>query len=523
VGCWEVSAPIATGSWGSVYSATRVGADGRDHADGMPDEVALKFLPTGTVTPRQLSHLMEMARRELRLYAAVAHERLVRLFETLVIDDPAEPELDGATVLAMELAPRSLADLVTEADGPVPDAPRLIVGICEGLAHLHAQGWVHGDLKPSNVLVMADGSVRLADFGLATEMEGTHGFLPPAGSTDYMPPERSAEPLSERGAMIRFTHDIWALGVTANVLLTGCYPFHGASQRSRAAAAAEYAAGRRPLTLSPQLPSAWQGFIADCLAADHGGRREHHAAGLLARAGALATAPSETPEPPEIPETREPGGPARRGGRSVRRFAAIGALGMALLLTGAFMIWRDPPSSSPAASGAAPGAAEVDVAAAARASTDRWLKPGAGIPERYQGLIIEAGTMCDEPGVSPALVAAMLMAESGFDPNLSDPAKDEYGIARWTPRVLQYYLPPGRRGGVPTPPFSAEDSIPAVGRYLCRYAPALEQVPGERPLLLAAAYRTSDEVVRKSGGVPERLRPYTDRVREYLIRYSPAG
>ncbi|MEU3169650.1 hypothetical protein [Streptosporangium sp. NPDC006930] len=49
---------------------------------------------------------------------------------------------------------------------------------------------MHGDLKPNNVLMMADGSIRLADFGLTAEIDGTHGYLPPMGSVDHVPPER---------------------------------------------------------------------------------------------------------------------------------------------------------------------------------------------------------------------------------------------------------------------------------------------------------------------------------------------
>ncbi|MGH8896940.1 MAG: protein kinase domain-containing protein [Egibacteraceae bacterium] len=140
------------------------------------------------------------------LHERRTHPRLIHLFEMLTVDDPGSPHLDGAVVLVMELAADALGNVLRgHAGRPLPDAPRLITEICEGLAHMHASGWVHGDLKPSNVLIMTDGSVRLADFGLATELEGTHGYLPPTGSTEYMPAERWSEPLGERGAAIRMT------------------------------------------------------------------------------------------------------------------------------------------------------------------------------------------------------------------------------------------------------------------------------------------------------------------------------
>src|SRR5918998_411787 len=155
---WEVQTPIATGGWGSVYEGRRVRKPERE--DGVPDRAALKFLPTGTLTQRQLSHLSQMARREVQAYERLVHPRLIRLFETFAVDDPTCPHLDGAVVLVMELAADSLGNVLSrDTDRPIHDAPRVIAEICEGLAHMHASGWVHGDLKPSNVLIMADGSV----------------------------------------------------------------------------------------------------------------------------------------------------------------------------------------------------------------------------------------------------------------------------------------------------------------------------------------------------------------------------
>lgn len=470
VGNWQITRPIASGSWASVY-------EGRP-ADGGGKPAALKILPTGTVTRRQLRHLQDMTQREIRLHRQVRHPRLIRLWETHVIDDAENPELDGACVLVMELAERSLADLLRDGV-PVPDAPRLIVEICEGLAHLHATGWIHGDLKPSNVLMMADGSIRLADFGLATEIDGTHGYLPPAGSLDHVPPERWGEPLTERGHAVRTSADIWALGVTACQLFTGGHlPFSAPTARARYVAAAEYVMGERPLALPVSVPPAWRAWIADCLAPRPRSRPD--AAHQLHRARALAGAG-------DIPT-------------KVRRRVLEAAAVIMLTLACAAGAGTIGPHPDPFA---------------------RWLRPDSDIPRQYRALIVEAGTMCDEPGLSPALIAAMLKAESNFDPDLSDPERDEYGLARWTPTVLQYYLPVERRGTVLTPPISAEDSIPALGRFMCIRMPLLAGVPGDPGLLGAAAFRTSDDVVRQENGIPPTLRAYVDRVREYREAYQP--
>ncbi|MCB5163270.1 serine/threonine-protein kinase [Streptomyces bambusae] len=269
VGDWEVTEPIAAGSWGSVYAARHRGPAG----GGSPAEAALKFLSTAGLAPRQARQLAESAQREVAFSQEASHPHLIRVYETIEVRDSDREELDGAVVLVMERAERSLLDLLHDAGGPtagpVPDAGPLLTQICEALVHLHDSGWVHGDLKPGNVLLMPDGSVRLADFGLATRIEGTHGYGPPMGSPDYLPPERNTEPLSERGVAVRPSLDVWALGVTAHQLLSGGrLPFPGATAAARAAALHEYSTGRAELRLSPELPDCWRAIIEDCLAAE---------------------------------------------------------------------------------------------------------------------------------------------------------------------------------------------------------------------------------------------------------------
>jgi serine/threonine protein kinase len=480
VGPWHVTKPLASGSWSSVYAAER---DPRA-ADG-PRTAALKFVPTGTLTNRQLAFLADMTKREVSVGRRVAHPRLVRLYETHVIDDQDDARLDGATVLVLELADRSAAAWLDTVDGGLPDAPRIVTEICAGLAHLHAAGWVHGDLKPSNVLLMTDGSVRLADFGLAAEIDGTHAYLPPGGTADYLPPERADEDLGRNGVAIRQTADIWALGVTACQLLTGRLPFPGVTSRARSAAAAAYAAGHGGLTLPATLPPEWRDFVADCLARDHRARMRHGVADLLRRAEAITGATRPT-----------------RSRRTKRRVVVAAALA-AILAAGGVLSVQQPWHNT-------------------TLGPDRYFNP-AQVPVKYQDMIVRAGTSCPrEAAVTPLLVAAMLKTESNFDENLADPAKDEYGIARWTPTVLQYLMPVGQRTTTPVPPFSASLSIKAMGDYLCYMSPQLETTAGDRTILLAAAYRTSIKKVQAAKGVPSQVPAgYMARLRANLDALKP--
>lgn len=164
------------------------------------------------------------------------------------------------------------------------EGARLLTEVCEGLAHLHELGWVHGDLKPDNVLIMADGSARLADFGLSVELTGTHAYIPPLGTPDYLPPERWQASLGERGVQVRQSTDIWALGVMIHQVFTGgASPFPGATPAARGAAAQEYADGRAPLRMDLRVPPFWRDLAADCLSPAHTDRAAHTVESLLGR------------------------------------------------------------------------------------------------------------------------------------------------------------------------------------------------------------------------------------------------
>lgn len=268
VGRWEVREPLASGAFATVYAGGLLGDGEGDEDAELPRRAALKFLPTGTRTPRQLRHLRELADREVELLGRLRSPRLIRMYDTLTVDDPDHPELDGATVLVLERAEESL-DAVAR---PVPDPGAVLAQICEGLAQLHRAGWVHGDLKPANVLLMKDGSAKLADFGMAAEMEGTHAYAPAFATPDYTPPELLWPEMDERGTRIRPSADVWAFGVLAHVVLTGTFPLPGGTTEARCDAAMRYARGTEELRLAPELPDGWREIVAGCLAPTHAGR-----------------------------------------------------------------------------------------------------------------------------------------------------------------------------------------------------------------------------------------------------------
>ncbi|MGD0835946.1 MAG: serine/threonine-protein kinase [Polyangia bacterium] len=109
--------------------------------------------------------------------------------------------------------------------GPLPEAEALRIAskICEALAHMHERGVVHYDIKPGNVMLCPDGSIRLIDFGMAHETMTSRftlaGALPAIASSGYVAPEQIKR---KRG---RTSVDIYGMGATLYEMLTGRTPF----------------------------------------------------------------------------------------------------------------------------------------------------------------------------------------------------------------------------------------------------------------------------------------------------------
>jgi serine/threonine-protein kinase len=204
LGPYRIEALLGRGGMGTVYRAA-VSATG--------EQVALKVLASDAALDARAT---ERFRQEAELLAALRHPNIVTI--------RGELSREGEHAFyAMELVEgRSLAKVLLERGRLESEAAvALAHAILEGLEAAHASGVIHRDVKPSNVLLARDGSVRVVDFGLARALDATRLTLSgqALGTPAYMSPEQAnAQPLDPRT-------DVYSAGVLLWELLAGKPPF----------------------------------------------------------------------------------------------------------------------------------------------------------------------------------------------------------------------------------------------------------------------------------------------------------
>ena len=166
--------------------------------------------------------------REAQAAARLSHPNIVNIYDVGV--------MDGAHYIVMEYVPgRTLKDKIKqEGHLSVTEALTVAKGIASALSHAHANNLVHCDIKPHNILMMPDGSAKVADFGIARAVtESTMTYTGNVvGSVHYFSPEQA------KGTMITPKSDVYALGVVLYEMLTGTLPFTGETPVTRARSSA---------------------------------------------------------------------------------------------------------------------------------------------------------------------------------------------------------------------------------------------------------------------------------------------
>jgi serine/threonine protein kinase len=335
-GRYRLSAIIGRGGMGVVWHA-------RDEL--LSRDVAVKeMIWPPYLADQERQAACRRATREAQVAARLNHRNVIRVFDIV--------EEDGCPWIVMELLPyRSLLDVIEE-DGPFTPAEAAQVGlqVLAALRAAHAQGIVHRDVKPANILIGPDNRAVLTDFGIAWAADGppvtTAGVL--IGSPSYIAPERA------RGGHSGAEGDLWGLGASLYTAVEGHPPFERAN--ALASITAVIADELAPATHAGPL---WP-VLSGLLRKDPDQRLGAAETERLLRA--VSAAPAYVASPPAP-------APRRSQGTLV---AAIGAAALAVLAAGGTAVGLSVTSSSqnqpPASTVVAPPSAASTHPAPARTS-----------------------------------------------------------------------------------------------------------------------------------------------------------
>ena len=355
VGRYEIEREIAQGGMSTVYLARDVRHDRR---------VAIKVLRQELAAAVGADRFLA----EIRVTASLQHPHILPLFDSGSTGDLlwyAMPFVEGETLRAR---------LAREGRLPVDEAVRLVREIAGALDHAHAQGVVHRDVKPENVLLQS-GHALVGDFGIALALEQAGGERLTRtgialGTPQYMAPEQAS---GERAIDARA--DVYALGAVLHEMLVGQSPFSASSRaavlwRVRNEPATALAMHR--IDVAPFLDAAVQRALAK--------RPEDRFSSAAAFAAALsvpadgqgqagiALGADQPNEAPEVPRDSS----RRSSGRMVSARAALYAMAAALVvgLVGGWLLGRSPLLGNQA------GAPATTGWPAPTGGADRW--PGRG-------------------------------------------------------------------------------------------------------------------------------------------------
>jgi hypothetical protein len=210
LGAYRITGRLGRGGMGMVYQARQI---------SLARDVALKVLPPGRAADKDF---ITRFVREARSAAKLNHPNIVQIYDVGKVDD--------VYFFSMELVRGGTLRALLQQEGPLtPErAVRYAIQAARGLEYAHGKGIIHRDIKPDNLMIGDDGSVKVADLGLAKgPREGDASMTSSGiamGTPHYMAPEQATDAKhADRRS------DIYSLGCTLYHLVTGRVPHHGTS------------------------------------------------------------------------------------------------------------------------------------------------------------------------------------------------------------------------------------------------------------------------------------------------------
>jgi serine/threonine protein kinase len=283
VGPYRIVEQLGSGGMATVFKAYHASLD---------RYVAIKVLhPAFKQDPNFLSRFQ----REARIVAKLQHPAIVPVYDF--------NEHNGQPYLVMRfIEGETLKARLSEGDLPLPEVVRVMHPVGEALHYAHGQGVLHRDVKPSNVLLTPDGSVFLADFGLARIAQAGESTLSQdalVGTPQYISPEQA------RGDPdLDVRTDIYSLGVVLYELLIGRVPYQ-ADTPYAVIHDHIYAPLPLPRSIKPGFPEALERVLLKALAKERDDRYASVAELMTAFEAAAQTIISEAPTQALAPEAQQ--------------------------------------------------------------------------------------------------------------------------------------------------------------------------------------------------------------------------
>lgn len=242
-GKYEIISKIGSGGTSIVYKARRI-ADGKI--------VAVKVIRDGLDDIKEHERHFRM---EAEALSQMSHRNVRRILS-------AGKWNDSLYMVTEFIDGKTLKDIINE-NGPVPvkTAIDYALQIVAGIEHAHRRNIIHRDIKPQNIIVSVDGTVKLVDFGIArmlSQTTRTMGGKDVVGSVHYISPEQA------RGNEVDLRTDIYSLGVLMYEMFTGKVPFEGEEAVSIAMKHVNQKPAA-PMNVNPNVPRGINDIILKCM------------------------------------------------------------------------------------------------------------------------------------------------------------------------------------------------------------------------------------------------------------------